>query len=341
MCVWSAYTGSKPAAPELWASLKKIEGIWAGYYTGIVTGTAGKLHLGKVLGNTRVWREKYDLSAFPGSCGLIHSRTNSGGDERRSQPHLGFSGKVAAHSQGCGGFFSGRSAALLKKWADEALARGERFSSALPTPLKPTSPVLADGSSVAPAEVSAHAAEYLFGKLHDPLAAIEEALPDLTTESSTCFIFADLPGVIGFANGNQRMVYQRNRDGVYLSISTIGLPNGFGTELPCNSCGIITPEGMEIKPLHDRFETDTFLPGGMIKAAMTYIRDNPGCCLANVADFALKPLFPAGTLNYRVGAAYRVLETLLAENLVKLVPEEKTGSAGAPGTLFRIYADQP
>ena len=340
MCVWSAYSGSKPAAPELWESLKKIEGIWAGYYTGIVTESEGKLHMGKVLGNTRVWQEKYDLSAFPGNCGLIHSRTNSGGDERWGHPFVGSAGKVAVISQGCSGVFKDRAKAVFEKWGNEMLERGKTFSSGI-YGLPERYPVLSDGAQVHSAEVGANAVEYWYEKLRDPLAAVKKVFSDINTESATCFIFADLPGVIGFANGNQRMVYQRTCDGVHLSITTIGLPNGFGMELPCNCVGLITPGELKLEKLGDRYETETFLPGGMIKAALTYIRDTPGCCLANVADFALKPLFPAGRLNYRVGSAYRVLETLLAENLVKLVPEERTGSAGAPGTVFKIYANRP
>ena len=339
MCVWSAYTGSKPAASELWESLKKIEGIWAGYYTGIVTGSEGKLYMGKVLGNTRVWQEKYDLSAFPGTFGLIHSRTNSGGDRRRSHPYMSCSGKVAVISQGCSGIFPDRYVEVVKL-GNEMLKAGKSFDSALPTPLKPTSPVLADGTCVAPSEIEANAVECWYEKLGDPMAAIAKVFSDTNNESASCIIFADRPGVIGFANSNQRMVYQPTREGVHLSISTIGLPDGFGMELPCNCVGLITPDGLKLEKLGDRYETDTFLPGGMIQAALAYIRNNPGCLLPHVADFALKPLFPAGTLNYRVGAAYRVLETLLAERLVKLVPEEKTGNAGAPGTVFGIYAEE-
>ena len=340
MCVWSAYSGSKPAAPELWESLKKIEGIWAGYYTGIVTGSEGKLHMGKVLGNTRVWQEKYDLSAFPGTFGLIHSRTNSGGDERWGHPFVGSAGKVALISQGCSGVFKDRAKTVCEKWGNEMLEKGKTFSSGI-FGLPERYPVLSDGAQVHSAEVEVNAVEYWYEKLGDPLEAIKKVSSDTNTESATCFIFADRPGVIGFANCNQRMVYQRTCDGVHLSITTIGLPDSFGMELPCNCAGLITPDELKLEKLGDRYETDTILPRGIIEAALTYIRNTPGCCLANVADFALKPIFPADTLNYRVGAAYRVLETLLSENLVKLVPEERTGGAGAPGTVFKIYAGKP
>ena len=338
MCVWSAYTGKKSAAPFLIDSLGRIEGFWGGFYTGLVTNDNGVLRMGKVLGNLRVWNEKYSAKDFPGFSGLIHSRTNSGGDESRSQPYVSCSGKVAVISQGCSGFFSDRSPSITVKWGNEMLKAGKSFESALATPLKPTSPVLADGTCVAPAEIAANAVDYWYEKLGDPMAAIAKVFSDINNESASCIIFADLPGVIGFANSNQRMVYQRTRDGVHLSISTIGLPDGFGMELPCNCVGLITPGELKLEKLGDRYETETFLPRGMVMTALDYIRNNPGSLLPHVLDAALKPLFPANKLDYRVGAAYRVLETLLAEGLVKLVPEERTGSAGAPGTLFGIYA---
>jgi len=338
MCVWSAYTGGKPAAPELWESLKKIEGIWAGFYTGLVTCSEGKLYHGKVLGNTRIWKEKYDLSAFPGTCGLIHSRTNSGGDERWSHPFVGSAGKVALISQGCSGIFKDRAKAVFEKWGNEMLEAGKTFSSGI-FGLPERYPVLAGGAQVHSAEVAVNAVEYWYEKLGDPMAAISKACSDLNTESATCFIFADRPGIIGFANCNQHMVYCRSREGVHLSITAIGLPDGFGMELPCNCVGLISPTELKLEKLGDRYETETSLPHGLLKLALDYIRNNPGCLLAHVTDAVLKPLLPAEKLNYRAGSAYRVLETLLAERLVKLVPEEKTGGAGAPGTVYRIYAN--
>ena len=115
MCVWSAYTGKKSAAPFLIDSLGRIEGIWGGFYTGLVTNDNGVLRMGKVIGNLRVWQEKYSAKDFPGFSGLIHSRTNSGGDERWGHPFVGSSGKVAIISQGCGGLFAGESNPKFEK----------------------------------------------------------------------------------------------------------------------------------------------------------------------------------------------------------------------------------
>ena len=47
MCVWVGCIAKKPCASSLADALEKIEGIWAGYYTGIVTVDGGKLHHAK------------------------------------------------------------------------------------------------------------------------------------------------------------------------------------------------------------------------------------------------------------------------------------------------------
>ena len=337
MCVWSAYTGKSPAAPILWDSLKKIEGIWAGYYTGIATCHDGKILMDKVFGNMEAWAEKYDLADFPGTCGLIHSRTNSGGDVRWGHPFVGSSGKVAIISQGCSGVFKSRSCGRFEEWGNEMLANGKVFSSGI-FDLPKRYPVLSDGGQVHSAEVAAQSVEYWYEKLGDPLAAIKQVLSDTNTESASFFIFADRPGVIGFSNANQHVVYQRTADGVYLSITSLGLPGRCGMELPCNSVGIITPDEIKIERLNDRYETDMNMPSGMIERSLEYIKANPGCHLANVADHPLKELFTPDTLNYRVGAAYRVLETLILEEKVRMEAVSNVGPAGNKGTSFKLYA---
>ena len=335
MCVWSAYTGKSPAAPILWDSLRKIEGIWAGYYTGIATCDEGRIHMGKLFGNMEAWAEKYNLADFPGNCGLIHSRTNSGGDDRWSHPFVASSGKVAVISQGCGGVFKGLND--FTGWGNEMMKNGKKFVSGI-WDLPERYPVLSDGGQVHSAEVEVQAVEYWYEKLGDPMAAIRKVTSELTTEAASLFIFADRPGLIGFSNSNQHIVYKQTADGVYLSITTLGLPGRCGMELPCNCIGLITPEEIKIERLSDKYETLLELPSGMLEASLEFIKANPGCMLANVADKALKPLFPPDTLNYRVGSAYRVLETLILENKVRMEATPYTGPAGNRGTAFKLYA---
>ena len=337
MCVWSAYTGKKSAAPFLIDSLGRIEGIWGGFYTGLVTNDNGVLRMGKVLGNLRVWKEKYSAKDFPGFSGLIHSRTNSGGDERWGHPFVGSSGKVAIISQGCGGLFAGESNPKFEKWGNEMLEKGKIFSSGI-FDLPKRYPVLSDGGQVHSAEVAVQAVEYYYEKLNDPFEAVKLVQQVLTNEAASLFLFADHPGVIAFSNSNQHLVYQQDDDRTFLSITTLGLPSKNGMELPCNSVGIVTPDSLRIEKLHPRYETDMTMPEKMLSLSLECIKANPGLLLGNVTDRVLKPLLPQDKLCYRAGAAYRVLEQLVNERLVRMEPVECNSSQGTPGTVFKLYA---
>lgn len=337
MCVWSAYTGKRFAAAEAWESLKKIEGIWSGFYTGLVTCSEGKLHMGKVMGNMEVWSGKFCLDDFPGNSALIHSRTNSDGDERWGHPFVGTSGKVAIIAQGAYGVFSDRANLKFEEWGNEMIKNGKRFVSGIRNDSH-RYPMLPDGNQVHCTEVIGQSVEYWYEKLGNPLKAIKHVLSEIATEAAYLFLFSDRPGIIGFANANQHMVYQQSSDGVYLSITALGLPGNCGMELPCNCAGIISPDELHIEKLHNRYNTMMELPSGLLEASYEFIKATPGCLLGHVVDKVLRSRFPAGTLNYRCGAAYRILETLVLDGKVKLVPTPATGLMGAPGTSFRLYA---
>lgn len=336
MCVWSAYTGKRRAAEVLWESLRRIEGIWGGFYTGLVTLDQGVFRHEKILGNTRVWHEHWNPADFPGTCGLTHSRTDSGGDSRWSHPFLGSKGKVALVSQGSSGIFRGNNGEF-ERIGNMLLQAGRTFASADFSAAHPGYPKLEDGSCVHCSEVSAAAVEYYYEQLRDPVAALRRAFEQLPEEASSIALFSDLPGVIGFVNVNQRLVWQRNPDGLMLSLSTLAFPSAFGSEIPGNSVGVITPDSIRIEPLADRYPVNNTIPEGMCSACLEYVREHPGCHIAHLTDNVLRPHFPQDVLNYRIVAAYRILETLLAEKRVVLRESEVTGKAGQPGRIFLIW----
>ena len=216
------------------------------------------------------------------------------------------------------------------------MKKGKVFSSGI-WGLPERHPVLSDGSQVHSAEVAVQAVEYWYETLRDLLGAVKKVLIELNTESANLFLFADHPGMIVFSNSNQHIVYQQNADGVYLSVTALGLPGRCGMELPCNSVGIITPDSICMERLHYRFETCYEQPESMVEVSLEFIRNNPGCSLAHVADKVLKPLFPENTLNYRVGFAHRVLEQLVQERKIEIIPTSCTGGMGTPGTVFKLF----
>lgn len=338
MCTWSAYTGKKAAAEILWNSLRKVEGVWGGFYTGLATVDDGKIHCLKTLGCTDVWKEKFDLSSLPGCTGIAHSRTNSSGDTRWSHPFSGTNGNICLISQGCSGVFSDGNAAF-EKVGNMLLEEGKKFSSA-DFDTETRYPVLSDGSQVHVSDVAAQAVEYYYEKLNDPVKALREAFRQLPEEASSVVIFKDRPGVLGFANTNQRMVYQFQDDGVLLSISTFGFEHACGTEIPPNSAGIVTSDSIVIEKLDSRYQPSYDVPNSIEQACFEFIRNNQGCLISTYADKVLKKMFPNDKLCCRTINAYRILETLILEKKVFLKEEYAQSQLGTPGKIFKIYSTE-
>ena len=148
MCVWCAYSGKRQAAEILTECGERIEGLWSGFYTGLVTGDETGLHCGKVAGWSKFWHEKFRVEDFHGTYGLWHSRTNSGGDYRWAHPFVGNLGIAAMVSQGSSGVFANLNADRYKI-AETLLKEGTRFSSASPIlEWRKNYPALSDGTQI-------------------------------------------------------------------------------------------------------------------------------------------------------------------------------------------------
>ena len=95
MCNISGYIGNRQAAPILIDMIKRQSGFCGGYYTGIITIHEGKLYTAKVVGDVDRLLAETDALNFPGTCGLIHSRSKSGGDVHHAHPFVSQDGNLA------------------------------------------------------------------------------------------------------------------------------------------------------------------------------------------------------------------------------------------------------
>ena len=334
MCVWSAYAGKCAAAPVLWESFVAIEGIWGGFYTGMVTLQEGVFHSQKCAGHSGVWAQQWSLVDFPGNAGMIHSRTNSGGDQRRAHPFIGCHQRVALVSQGSLGRFQDDIGDFIAV-GNRLLQEGRSFNSASKDDAS-RSPFLADGNQVSLSDIVVNEVEAVYEKTGDMLSALRTAGLGMREESATIFLFADRPGTLGFINLNQHLVCNFSEHGVHLSVTALGLP-GAGMEIPGNSVGWVTADGLlHREELSPELELDTRIPDGLLSATEEYLRHNSGVLLGTLCDAAIRPKFPHQKLEYCAVAAYRVLETLLADRRVRLQPREVPGPCGCPGRVFGI-----
>ena len=339
MCVWTAYAGTKEAAPVVLENLKKTEGFWAGYYTGIASCSKGELFLKKCCGHTGIWEKRFNVKDVPGNMDIAHSRTASGGLDNRAQPHIGCDGMVALHSQGSVGVFTEErrqyTDVLLELYKEGRRPRSggpaENGMRELPGLVTP------DGRQISAADVETNAIESAYKKHHDIVRALREAALPLPGEHCSICLFADRPGVIGFINMKQRICYAFEEEGVYMGTTMESLP-GAGLEIPGNAIGYVTAWGeCHIERLGDH-RINTFIPDGLHGAVLAYLKENPGSLLAHVCDKALRPLFNKGELDYHALAFYRVFEELHKADLITFEEEEYFNAAtGVPGRRFLWY----
>lgn len=338
MCVWSAYAGKKQAAPILLDALKKTEGFWAGFYTGMAVCSDGKLAFEKCVGHTGIFEEQFDLAKIAGCTGIAHSRTNSGGGADRAHPYVGTEGIVALISQGSIGVFAD-DLSHYSEVARRLYDSGRRLRSGCDPQLVRPNPafIMPDGNQVALSDIVVNEIEVEYMKHGDMIKAMRSASSYMLEESCSICIFADKPGVIGFINMNQRVGYSFEEDGVYMGTTQGAFPGAF-MEIPGNSVGYVTADGVYHREELGNFKINSTIPDGIVPAMIACLKENPGLLLGNLCDQAVRPCgFVKGELDYHAVAAYRALETLVAADMVRYEEVFSPGSTGIDGRSFRWY----
>ena len=180
MCVWVGCIAKKPCASSLADALEKIEGIWAGYYTGIVTVDGGKLHHAKCAGCVSEWRRRFRASDIPGCSGLMHSRTNSGGGDNRAHPYMAAHGKVGVVGQGSLRCFEH----LLGRYVEigNTLADGRIFNSSEACCDK-WNIHLKDGQTPSLSDIVSNAIEREYEKTGDPIGSMRKVGSEILEEA--------------------------------------------------------------------------------------------------------------------------------------------------------------
>ncbi len=324
MCVWCAYTGKKQAAPILWEGGRRIEGLWSGFYTGLVTLDQGKFHWAKTEGWSKYWLAENKVEDFHGTCGLFHSRTASTGDRRWAHPFIGINGLVATVSQGNNGIFK-EEVAHREQAGNELLDQGIKCPSAAPRVPGRDYPNLKDGTQIHTSDLFTQLIEREYIRTKDPLQSIRKILTEFPEEASSIVIFKDFPDAIFYGVTNTRVMMTRYEDGVFLSITPLATDHPYRRyeDLPANSVGFVTPSRIVIEPLSAEpvFQVSPIFPNPLRKRCVELLKKGP-LPLNKLCDLGIKFDFPGG-LNSRITASYKILESLLCEGEAELVFQEK------------------
>lgn len=250
MCNISGYIGNKQAAPVLVEMLKKQEGFCGGYYTGIITYHEGKLYTAKVVGDVDRLLAETDALNFPGTCGLIHSRSRSGGDWHHAHPFVSQDKNLAMVLNG--GIVRYAPVYNGGGVAQELYELGFRFDTETEyTDAMKGHCILANGNCVHNSEAICHYTDY--GIKHKGLttaAALEQAFIRMPQESVALAMNAQDGAAISFANYNMPMFVARTEEEVFFSSFSIALPTDrdyfVSGYIPPASSGSITLEETKV-----------------------------------------------------------------------------------------------
>lgn len=241
MCNIAGYVGNRPAAPILIDMIRSQEGFNAGFYTGIATMHQGKIYYAKLTGDTDRLVSLTDAAKLPGTVGIIHSRTRSGGGDGWAHPFVGYkNGEVdcAYVANGAAGFFKN----LVPKAAEiaaELERSGYPMNCKLEGEKRASYPILPDGRSVHMSDVMCQLFQKNNDESGDAVQAISKAYCEMPGEIVGILLTLSEPDAIVWSRITKPMFVGFSDHGACLSSCAIAFPEGFGEPqlLPVCSSG--------------------------------------------------------------------------------------------------------
>ena len=338
MCTLAGYIGSERAAPLLLEMIKRQEGLWSGFYSGAVTAADGDLHWEKTIGTFEKLELETPVRELPGTVGLVHSRTKSGGDVEWGHPFVSNDATVAVVAQGGHGLFASNASRVAL--GDELLAQESSFRTATPGTIG-RYPTLSDGNAIHTSELNTEAVARAYAECGDPCDAIRRVASCIPSEAVFAYLFRDRPDQLFISNVNQRIVIARNATGTFFASSAFALPDEvhWRMELSGNMLAVIDREEVHLQELAapGAVTVDERLPAELDATVLAYLRENPRCSLPQIHNDAVAPRLPSGRLWRKSPAAYTTVERLVDAGLVTVETEPAPGvfeGETAPLTVF-------
>ncbi|MBO4528300.1 MAG: hypothetical protein IKX48_05845 [Victivallales bacterium] len=327
MCNIAGYTGNRQAAPILIDMMRHEEGYWGGYYTGIATVDNGRVYHAKVVGDVETLVRETDAMNLPGTTGIIHSRTPSGGDREWAYPFVSCDGKIAFVENGIIGSFE--KTTDFPTLAMDLKQKGHKLSSCTTDEIKGY-PRLSDGTSVHYSEVQCHLLEELMNSGLSPFEALREMLRRWPCEDVGVAIHRDYPDKIFAARFNQPMTLARANGEAFISTTPLAFPEQdfFGIDvLPANACYEISVNRLRIlNVINQSVRISPITPTVFAKAlqdvtVMLQAAKDP-VPFSAVAETCK---FPQGGIPQMALLGYLVLESLLKSGKVSQTTIRKDG----------------
>jgi len=341
MCNIAGYVGTRRAAPILMEMIRAQEGWGGGYYTGIATIHEGRIHYAKLTGDADRLERETDALNLPGTVGIIHSRSQSGGGDKWAHPFIGGKdGKetmayVANGSYGCFADRTEEASRIAASLAEDGYELTSRQMGAVGR-----YPMLPDGSCAHMSDVMAQLiAKKIDGGL-DASSAMNSAFCQMPSEIVGLLLSLTEPDAIIFSRVNQPMNVAFAPHGAYLATAALAFPEDAGesTMLPASSGGRIYCDHFTSGPYENAPGTVAKLTAEVVAEAYASIAGLLKTGAFSIGQLArhIRPLFDEADCVPSAMLAYHVLHALKAKGRLRTIVSRVDGAReGLDAPLFR------
>ena len=315
MCNIAGYVGSHRAAPILLQMLRRQEGFAGGYYTGIATIHEGRIYSAKLTGDVARLISDTDAANLPGTIGIIHSRSKSGGGDPWAHPFLGYRNDVPAVAyvaNGTSGFFKekNREAATI---AEALLRDGYRFDSRVSGQTEKYQS-LSDGTMVHMSDTMCQLILRNMDRGEDADLAMAKGFCEMPAEIVGLLLSLDETDCINWSRINYPMSVAFASHGAYLASAPSAIPDDAREPhlLPANSYGRVFADRFEAKPFANPPATVAPMDSRLrTEAYETVVRSlESGAKCVSELNKLIAPLFEAADCSPTGATCYDVLYSL-------------------------------
>lgn len=331
----AGYIGKEPAAQVLSEMQRRQEPIFGGFSSGIATCVEGRLYRERAVGSFDILNDPIEEGSLPGTIGIAHSRTNSGGGVSWAQPRLDLRQSIATVGNGILGVLSNPQ--KIGEIAEKLLKANLRFQTSTDSPVL-NAVALSNGAYIHPAEVLLEAVSLELSET----VSFEQAIRaiNMRSESVEIYLAADHEQALYVVNHNQRLVAAKTAVGMHLATSRLAFGHSadWEVEIPPNSIAVVHEDEVHVKPLWiDERRYDFTVAKKLRETFLSYIASNPGSFWEDVVNNSLYPTFSKDSASLVATLGHRLFEECLSQGEIKTRIDRVIGLEGQIAPKFRLY----